>query len=108
MRPILRFLFICLVGLPLICRAADRPNVLLIVSDDQGYADTGFNGCKDIPTPHLDRLAASGLRCTSGYVTHAFCSPTRAAILTGRYQQRFGHEFNPVWCSSSPTTAVPT
>jgi arylsulfatase A-like enzyme len=77
--------------------APAKPNLLLIVSDDQGYADTGFNGSKDIPTPNLDRLAKSGVRCTSGYVTHAFCSPTRAALLTGRYQQRFGHEFNPVY-----------
>jgi arylsulfatase A-like enzyme len=76
---------------------AAQPNILLIVSDDHGYADTGFNGCKDIPTPNLDRLAKSGVRCTSGYVTHPFCSPTRAALLTGRYQQRFGHEFNPVY-----------
>ncbi len=74
-----------------------KPNILVIVSDDQGYADVGFNGCKDIPTPHLDALAKSGVRCTSGYVTHPFCSPTRAALLTGRYQQRFGHEFNPVY-----------
>lgn len=77
--------------------AAQKPNLLLIVSDDQGYADTGFQGSKDIPTPNLDRLAASGVRCTSGYVTHAFCSPSRAGLLTGRYQQRFGHEFNPVY-----------
>lgn len=77
--------------------AETRPNILVIVSDDQGYADTGFNGSKDIPTPHLDALAKSGLRCTSGYVTHPFCSPTRAALLTGRYQQRFGHEYNPVY-----------
>jgi arylsulfatase A-like enzyme len=74
---------------------ADRPNVLLIVSDDQGYMDAGFQGGKDIPTPSLDRLARSGVRCTSGYVTHPFCSPTRAALMTGRYQQRFGHEYNP-------------
>ncbi len=76
---------------------AARPNVLLIVSDDQGYADTGFQGARDIPTPHLDRLAKAGVRCTSGYVTHAFCSPTRAGLMAGRYQQRFGHEFNPVY-----------
>jgi arylsulfatase A-like enzyme len=74
-----------------------KPNVLLIVSDDHGYADTGFNGCRDIPTPHLDRLAQSGLRCTSGYVSHPFCSPTRAGLMTGRYQQRFGHENNPFY-----------
>ncbi|MBA3316063.1 MAG: sulfatase [Planctomycetaceae bacterium] len=72
-----------------------RPNVLLIVGDDMGYADVGFHGCKDIPTPHLDALAASGARFTNGYVSGPYCSPTRAGLLTGRYQQRFGHEYNP-------------
>ena len=67
-----------------------RPNILVIVSDDHGYADVGFNGGQAVATPHLDALAASGVRCTSGYVTHPFCSPTRAGLLTGRYQQRFG------------------
>lgn len=84
-----------------------KPNILLIVSDDQGYADVGFNGCKDIPTPNLDRLAKSGLRCTSGYVTHPFCSPTRAALMAGRYQQRFGHEFNPVYDPLDPKEGLP-
>jgi arylsulfatase A-like enzyme len=74
--------------------AEPKPNILLIVSDDHGYADVGFQGCKDIPTPHLDQLARSGLHCTSGYVSHPFCSPTRAGLMTGRYQQRFGHENN--------------
>jgi len=74
--------------------AAARPNILLIVGDDMGYADVGFHGCKDIPTPHLDALAASGVRFTNGYVSGPYCSPTRAGLLTGRYQQRFGHEFN--------------
>jgi arylsulfatase A-like enzyme len=84
--------------------AADRkPNILVIVSDDHGYADVGFNGGKAVPTPHLDALAASGVRCTSGYVSHPFCSPTRAGLLTGRYQQRFGHENNPAY---NPTDAV--
>ena len=72
-----------------------QPNILVIVADDHGYADVGFHGCKDIPTPHVDRLAREGVRCTSGYVSHPFCSPTRAGLLTGRYQQRFGHEKNP-------------
>lgn len=72
-----------------------KPNILLIVGDDMGYADVGFHGCKDIPTPHLDALAKSGVKFTSGYVTGPYCSPTRAGLLTGRYQQRFGHEFNP-------------
>ena len=64
--------------------AADRPNILIIVGDDMGYGDVGFHGCKDIPTPHLDALAASGVRFTNGYVTGPYCSPTRAGLLTGR------------------------
>ena len=75
--------------------SAAKPNILLIVSDDHGYGDVGAYGCKDIPTPHLDSLAKNGVRFTSGYVSCSYCSPTRAAMLTGRYQQRFGHEFNP-------------
>jgi len=75
--------------------AEQKPNILVILSDDQGYADTGFQGCKDIPTPNLDRLAREGLRCTSGYVSHPYCSPTRAGLMTGRHQARFGHEHNP-------------
>jgi arylsulfatase A-like enzyme len=72
-----------------------RPNILLIVADDLGYGDIGVNGGKDIPTPNIDALAAAGVRCTDGYVSGPYCSPTRAGLLTGRYQQRFGHEFNP-------------
>jgi arylsulfatase A-like enzyme len=60
-----------------------KPNILLIVSDDQGFADLGFQGCKDIPTPNLDRLASEGLRFSNGYVTHSTCSPSRAGLLTG-------------------------
>src|SRR5688500_10455825 len=74
--------------------APRKPNILFIVGDDMGYADVGFHGCKDIPTPNLDALAASGVRFTNGYVTGRYCSPTRAGLLTGRYQQKFGHEFN--------------
>ncbi len=72
-----------------------RPNVVVILADDLGYADLGFQGCKDIPTPHLDRLAGESVRFTDGYVSCPVCSPTRAGLLTGRYQQRFGHELNP-------------
>jgi arylsulfatase A-like enzyme len=75
--------------------ASPRPNILFIVGDDMGYADVGFHGCKDIPTPNLDALAASGVRFTNGYVSGPYCSPTRAGLMTGRYQTRFGHEFNP-------------
>lgn len=76
-------------------RAARKPNIVILVADDMGYADVGFHGCTDIPTPNLDALARGGVRFTSGYVTGPYCSPTRAGLLTGRYQQRFGHEFNP-------------
>jgi arylsulfatase A-like enzyme len=93
----------CLALLALLCcvpssepgRAARKPNILLIVADDMGYADVGFHGCADIPTPNLDALARGGVRFTNGYVSGPYCSPTRAGLLTGRYQQRFGHEFNP-------------
>jgi len=72
-----------------------KPNILFIVADDLGYADVGFQGCRDIPTPNVDALAASGVRFTNGYVSGPYCSPTRAGLMTGRYQERFGHEFNP-------------
>src|SRR4051794_14922248 len=72
-----------------------KPNIIVIVGDDMGYADIGVHGCRDIPTPNIDKLAAAGTRCTNGYVSGPYCSPTRAGLLTGRYQTRFGHEFNP-------------
>src|SRR5438445_12234781 len=76
--------------------SADRkPNILLIFADDLGYADLGCQGSKDLLTPNIDSLAKNGLRFTSGYVSCPVCSPTRAGLMTGRYQQRFGHEFNP-------------
>ncbi|PKQ64262.1 N-acetylgalactosamine-6-sulfatase [Labilibaculum filiforme] len=72
----------------------EKPNVIIILSDDQGFGDVGFNGCTDIPTPNLDQLANSGVIFTQGYASHPYCSPSRAGLLTGRYQQRFGHENN--------------
>ena len=75
--------------------AASRPNVLVIMVDDLGYADIGVHGGREVPTPNIDALAASGVRCSSGYVSAPYCSPSRAGFLTGRYQTRFGHEFNP-------------
>lgn len=71
-----------------------KPNIIVILADDLGHSDLGFTGCKDIPTPHLDSLAKNGVRCSNGYVSAPQCSPTRAGLLTGRYQQRFGHESN--------------
>jgi arylsulfatase A-like enzyme len=99
-------------GCALSIQAAERkPNILVILADDLGYADVGFQGCKDIPTPHIDALATGGVRCSSGYVSAPYCSPSRAGLLTGRYQQRFGHEFNPAPRAESggpdPTIGLP-
>jgi len=81
-----------------------RPNILLIVTDDMGYADIGIHGSRDIPTPHIDALMRGGTRFTDAYVTGPYCSPTRAGLLTGRYPQRFGHEFNPSGGAGLPLT----
>ena len=86
---------------------AARPNVLLIVADDLGYADVGFHGSKEIPTPHLDALARRGVICTSGYVTYSVCSPSRAGFITGRYQQRFGYEYNPAFDLTNAEQGLP-
>jgi arylsulfatase A-like enzyme len=71
-------------------RAGERPNILLIVSDDQGWNDLGCIGSRPVKTPVLDRLAAAGVRATSYYVTWPACTPSRGSILTGRYPQRNG------------------
>lgn len=86
---------------------ARPPNLVVILTDDQGYDDVGFQGGKDIPTPHLDSIAAAGVRFTSGYAPYSVCSPSRAGLLTGRYPQRFGHERNPAWQPSNPQTGLP-
>jgi len=70
------------------------PNVVLILADDLGYADTSAYGSKTIPTPHIDALVKGGVKFSDAYVTAASCSPSRAGLLSGRYQQRFGFEFN--------------
>jgi arylsulfatase A-like enzyme len=75
--------------------AADRtgrPNIVVVLSDDQGYADVSYNPRhrKEVRTPHIDALARQSVVCTQGYVSAPVCSPTRAGLMTGRYQQRFG------------------
>ena len=79
-----------------------KPNMIVIMCDDLGYADVGFNGCKDIPTPNIDSIAANGVRCSSGYVSYPVCGPSRAGFITGRYQQRFGFERNPQYKADDP------
>ncbi|WP_298537466.1 sulfatase-like hydrolase/transferase [uncultured Algibacter sp.] len=84
-------------------QAQSKPNIVFILSDDAGYADFGFQGSKDFKTPHLDALAKSGVKFTQAYVSAAVCGPSRAGILTGKYQQKFGFEENnvPGYMSSS-------
>ena len=93
-----------------------RPNVLLLIADDLGYGECGFQhgpgtrsvaagGVGAVPTPHLDALAAAGVRFTQGYVTASYCSPSRAGLLTGRLQTRFGHELNPVGAANERLAA---
>ena len=83
------------------------PNLIIILADDLGNADVGFNGCKDIPTPNIDRIARSGVRFTSGYVSYCVCGPSRAGILTGRYQDRFGFSRNPLFTPNDSTMGLP-
>lgn len=80
----------------------DRPNILYLLADDMGYADLGVQGCTDVPTPNLDSIASNGVRFTSGYVSAPVCSPSRAGLITGRYQTRFGHEFNHPMADRAP------
>ncbi len=77
-----------------ISEGAARPNIVLIIADDLGYGDLGCYGAADASTPHLDRLAERGMKFTDAYVTAPMCSPSRAGLLTGRYQQRFGYYGN--------------
>ncbi|MFA5688631.1 MAG: sulfatase-like hydrolase/transferase [Kiritimatiellales bacterium] len=73
-----------------------KPNIIVIFTDDQGWADLGIHGAvDDIRTPHLDQLARDGALCTSGYVTAPQCAPSRAGLMTGKYQQRFGFDHIP-------------
>src|SRR5438045_5903813 len=99
--------------------AAERPNILLIVSDDQGWPDLGCIGTKPIQTPHLDRLAAEGVRLTNLYVTWPACTPSRGSILTGRHPLRnglydmvrndlvnYGHRYTPQEYATSPEMTI--
>jgi len=67
-----------------------RPNVVLIYIDDLGYGELGCYGCEDIPTPHVDRLAAEGVRCTASHITNPPCCPSRCSLMMGQYAQKFG------------------
>lgn len=86
---------------------SSKPNLIVIMTDDIGYADVGFNGCLDIPTPAIDRIADEGVRFTQGYVSFPVCGPSRAGFLTGRYQDRFGFTTNPTIDPNNPVAGLP-
>ena len=86
---------------------ASKPNVIIILVDDLGYNDVGFNGSIEIPTPQIDRIAKNGVKFTEGYVSYAVCGPSRAGLITGRYQQRFGFERNPLLAPNDPNMGLP-
>ncbi|MCZ6672784.1 MAG: sulfatase-like hydrolase/transferase, partial [Verrucomicrobia bacterium] len=104
-------LFLTVIVFCLSVLAADaqnkNPNLIIILTDDQGYSDVGFNGCEDIPTPNIDRIAHEGVRFTNGYVSYPVCSPSRAGLMTGRYQARFGYRRNPTLNPFDPMAGLP-
>jgi len=71
-----------------------RPNIIVLLADDLGYADLGCQGSADVPSPNIDSIATNGVRFTDGYITASQCAPSRAGLLTGRYQNRFGYDSN--------------
>jgi arylsulfatase A-like enzyme len=85
----------------------EKPNIIIILTDDQGYADVGFNGSIDLRTPGIDRIAANGVVFKAGYVSYAVCGPSRAGLLTGRYQDRFGFARNPLLAPKDSTMGLP-
>ena len=104
---LIRLLLLITYGVLPSLQATDQPNLIIVLTDDQGYHDVGFNGCTDIPTPHLDRLAADGVKFTDGYVSFPVCGPSRAGLLTGRYQDRFGFTTNPSIDPDNPKSGLP-
>ena len=100
------FFFHSLLILPSIIAQDSLPNIVVILVDDVGYGETGMQGNPEIPTPNIDRLAQNGVRFTSGYVTASYCSPSRAGLLTGRYQNRY--LFNPTgYLNEDPKYGMP-
>jgi arylsulfatase A len=86
----MKFILVMLLAIvpPAVAETAKRPNIILIMADDLGYGSLGCYGSKEVETPNIDRIAAGGVRLTDFHSNGAMCSPTRAALMTGRYQQR--------------------
>lgn len=100
------FAVTCWLATTLAGAAATPPNIVLLFADDAGFGDFGFQGSRHFRTPHLDALAASGVVLKSLYTTASTCGPSRAGMLTGRYQQRFGFEENNVPGMMSPSSKL--
>lgn len=90
-------------------RAAEPPNIIFIIADDLGYGELSCQDPEtDIPTPRIDSIARNGIRFTDGYVSAPFCAASRAGLITGRYQTRFGFEFNPIGArNEDPDAGLP-
>ncbi len=106
MKTIKIIILVTLYAIGVHAKAAEQPNIVLLFADDAGYADFGFQGSRQFKTPHLDQLASSGVRLTQLYVSASVCGPSRAGLLSGRYQQRFGFEENNVPGIMSPSGAM--
>ena len=106
---ITRFLYIAILLNLFSCGTSNNkpPNVIVIISDDQGYADVGFHGSNEIFTPNIDRIAKNGVVFSEGYVSYAVCSPSRAGLITGRYQNRFGYSRNILLAPNDPLMGLP-
>jgi arylsulfatase A-like enzyme len=84
------------------------PNIVILLADDLGWGELGCQGNPEIPTPHIDSIARNGVRFTNGYSSAPFCSPSRAGLLTGRLQTRFGHELNVIGARNlDPSIGLP-
>ncbi len=90
-------------------QAGELPNIIYIIADDLGYGETSVqNPDTNVPTPHIDSIAHNGVLFTDGYVSAPFCAASRAGLITGRYQTRFGFEFNPIGArNEDPDAGLP-
>jgi arylsulfatase A-like enzyme len=101
------FLFTILAFITSVNAQQSHPNILIILADDLGYGDVSFNGCPDYATPNMDSIATNGALCKNGYVMYPLCSPSRAALMTGRYEQRFGFERQLLQAKGNPRLGLP-
>lgn len=88
-------------------QANSKPNIIIILADDLGYKDVGFNNSPDIKTPNIDRIAENGVVFTNGYVSYAVCGLSRAGLITGKYQDRFGFSRNPLFAPKDLAQGLP-